>query len=175
MRKRCSHGLRLFLVLTGAVTLAACAATRETVDGWFGTAPAPAAGASSGARVYYSGMDGLKMYSEPTSSSKVTGRLSLHEKVTRSKVERGYAYVETDSGQTGWVDNAQLLWRLPSAVPAAAPAAESEEQDVEPEEEGLSEPTATATEPVRAATPAPARPKADQTPAGVAPSIFDAY
>jgi len=174
MRKRCSHGLRLFLVLTGAVTLAACAATRETVDGWFGTEPAPAAGSASGA-VYYAGIGGLKMYSEPSSSSKVTGQLSLHERVTRSKVERGYAYVETGSGQTGWVNNAQLLWRLPTAGQAAAPAAESEKPAVEPEGEGAGEPTATATEPVRAATPAPSRPSAEQTPGGVAPSIFDAY
>ncbi|MET0152786.1 MAG: SH3 domain-containing protein, partial [Candidatus Binatia bacterium] len=85
----------------------------------------PTTAAASGAqvrRVYYSSVEGMKVYSEPSTSSTVVGTLSLHEKVIRSKLERGYAFVESSqSGVKGWVDNAQLIWRLPAAPSAAAP------------------------------------------------------
>lgn len=169
--KSCLHGLRICLVLGSAVLLAACAASREKVEGWFGAAtPTPAGTAAADGRVYYAAMDGLKVYSEPSSSSKVIARLSLHERVTRFKIERGYAYVENGAGQMGWVNNAQLLWRLPSVAPAAAT-----EEPREAEEEEAREATATATEPSRTATPGPPKAQSEGTPGGVAPAIFDAY
>jgi hypothetical protein len=74
--------------------------------------------------VFYSGIAGLRVYSEPTSSSDVVGTLALHEKITRTQVERGYARVwSTRTDVTGWVDNAKLIWRIPAATTAApAPA-----------------------------------------------------
>src|SRR5689334_12210488 len=81
-----------------ALAAASCSTTRKTVGGWFGGQPEPAAaqGAAAGqAKIYYANVEGLKVYSAPTGSSKVIGALSLNEKVTRSKVQGGYAYVES--------------------------------------------------------------------------------
>jgi hypothetical protein len=39
----------------------------------------------------------------------------LYQKVYRYKTKKGYAYIKVeDGGITGWVDNARLIWRLPS-------------------------------------------------------------
>jgi len=179
--------LLVFSVLVGA--LAGCAAMQQTFGGWFGAAtptPTPAAQATPAAavapRVYYAGTEGLKVYSEPSTSAKVVGTLSLHEKVTRTRLERGYAYVESaKSAVKGWVNNAQLIWRLPTTGAAPAPEEAQPEEPATPAAEvpqqpQAPEPTATAAEPAPTATPvaaAPPRPK--ETPPGVAPSIFDAY
>src|SRR5262249_44913464 len=113
-------------VLAGAPARSGCA-VQKTVSGWFHKGePSSSSEAATGAgQKYYASEAGLKVYSEPTSSSKVVGKLSLHEKVTRFKVDRGYAYVKADaSGLAGWVNNSMLLWRPPAAEPApAAPPA----------------------------------------------------
>ena len=130
--------------------------------------------------MYYAGIEGLKVFGEPSASSKVVGALSLHEKVTRTKLERGYAYVESaKSGMKGWVINAQLLWRLPTAPKTGAPApVEAQpEEPVAPTGEETPAPvapeaTAPAAEQPPTATPVPA---AHPTPPGIAPSIFNPY
>jgi len=163
-----------------AAALAGCGAMQQTVGGWFGAAtPTPAPQATAGAaapRVYYSGIEGLTVYSEPSASSKVIGQLSLHEKVTRYKLERGYAYVESsESGMKGWAKNAQLIWRPPSAPTIAAPAP-AEAQPEETQEPEVPEATATAAAPVPTATAAPIAPtRSEATPGGIAPSIFNPY
>lgn len=171
-----------------ALVLASCAAVQQHVDRWFGTkspAPsptpeAPSAAAAQAPRVYYVGVDELKVYSEPSASSKVVGTFTLHEKVTRTKLERGYAYVESSkTAVKGWVTNAQLIWRLPAASTTAAPApAQPEaEQPVPPETPQVVEPTATPTEslPEPTNTPVSAPPSSKATPRGVGPSIFNPY
>jgi hypothetical protein len=148
--------------------------------------------------VYYAGVEGLKVYGEPSASSKVVGTLSLREKVRRVRVERGFAFVEsTKSGVKGWVDNAQLAWRLPTAPATAGPApgeAKPEEvppEEVQPEEALPEEPaaptgeerapaapeaTAAPAEPFPTTTPAPtAAPISLPTPRAVGPSIFNPY
>jgi uncharacterized protein YgiM (DUF1202 family) len=195
--------VRVAATLGVAMALASCAATQKNVGGWFGAAtptPTPkAATATQARRVYYARVEGLEVHSEPSASSKVVGTLSLREKVTRSKVERGYALVEsTKSGVKGWVDNAQLTWRLPAAPTAAGSAPveaqpeEAQPEEAQPEEAPPEEPvapegdetqapaapeaTATATEPLPTTTPVPtARPSAMPTPRGVGPSIFNPY
>jgi hypothetical protein len=127
------------------------------------------------------------VYAAPSSSSNVIGTLSLHEKVIRSNVERGYALVEsTKSGIKGWVDNAQLTWRLAPAPKTAGPAPEEAPPEEAPPEEPAApteeeqappppEATATAIEP-QPATPVPtASPVSKPTPRGVGPSIFNPY
>ncbi len=172
-----------------ALVVASCASVQHTVGGWFGGATPtpetkPVPGAQLPPRTYYAGAEGLKVYSEPSVSSKVVGSLTLHEKVTRSKVERGYAYVESaKSGVKGWVNNAQLLWRLPTAPATAAPAPEAQPEEAvaptgeEPEAPVAPEAAATAAEPTamptNTAVAAPRSPTA--TPRGVAPSIFNPY
>jgi len=182
--------VRAVAIVVLGILLAGCATIQKSMGGWFGAAtPTPApqatpAAAAQAPRVYYAGVDGLKMYSDPSASSKVVGALPLHEKVTRTQLERGFAFVESaKSGTKGWVKNAQLIWRLPTTPTGAAPAAaEPQPEDTAapaaetPQEPQAPEPTATAAEPAPTATPVPAAPaRSKQTPAGVAPSIFDAY
>ncbi len=159
-------------LFAGVLCLAGCSA-QKTVSGWFGAAPTPAPAAAG--QVYYAGAAGLEMHSEPAASSKLIGKLALHERVTRYRIERGYAYVKSEkSGMTGWVDNAMLLWRLPGAAPARAeptpetpPGAGVEEPSAAPEIPATPEspPSPTATR-VSGATP---------TPSSAAPSMFDPY
>ena len=175
-----------------ALILASCASVQRTVGGWFGAAaptppPTPESRAATGAqppRAYYAGVAGLQVYSEPSASSKVVGTLALHEKVTRSRLERGYAYVESAKGGVeGWVNNAQLLWRLPKAPTTTAPAPEGQPEEAvaptgeEPQAPVAPEAAATAAEPTatptNTAVAAPRSPTA--TPRGVAPSIFNPY
>ncbi len=185
--KRLVQGSRVLLLFGSAVALAACAAMQQTVGGWFGAAtptptPQVTPAAAVAPRVYYAGNEGLKVYSEPSTSSKVVGALSLYEKVTRTRLDRGYAYVESaKSGVKGWVNNAQLIWRLPAAPTTGGPAPEeppSEEPvtptSEEPQAPATTEATAPPTEPPPTATPVPAAPPSPQaTPRGVAPSIFN--
>ena len=183
--------VRAAVVLSVALVLASCAAMQQRVGGWFGAAtptPAPTPTpqvkpAAAAPRVYFAGIEGLKVYSKPSASSKVVGELSLHEKVTRVKLERGFAYVESATGgPKGWVNNAQLIWRLPTAETTSTPGpveAQPEEPATPtgeaPQEPQVVEPTATATEPLPAPTNTPAPMKSQATPGGVAPSIFNPY
>ena len=169
----------LAAVLASALSLSGCA-VQKTVSGWFHKGePSSSSGAATGAgQKYYASEAGLKVYSEPTSSSKVVGKLSLHEKVTRFKVDRGYAYVKADaSGLAGWVNNSMLLWRLPAAKPATAePSAEA------PKEPAVEEPTEApeipATTKSQEPSPAPAEkpaPAGTRTRGKTGPSVFDPY
>jgi hypothetical protein len=181
------------------VSLGACAAMQQTFGGWFGAAtptqtPQVAPAAAVAPRVYYVGVEGLKVYSEASASSKVVGALSLYEKVTRTRLDRGYAYVESaKSGVKGWVNNGQLIWRLPGApAPAApvpgegqpaapvAPTGEEPQAPAAPEATAPAAPEATAPAaelpPTPTSTPIPAAPPAPKATArGVAPSIFNPY
>jgi hypothetical protein len=185
--------VRSVTILIVVIALTGCATIQRSVGGWFGAAtatPSPTpqttpVTAAQAARVYYAGVEGLKVYSEPSTSSKVVGQLSLHEKVARTKLERGYAYVESAKRDLkGWVTNARLVWRLPTTPTTGAPApveAQPEEPVAptgeEPQAPVTPEATATAAEPLPTPTntPVPARPKSQATPGGVAPSIFNPY
>lgn len=71
---------------------------------------------------FYVGLDGLKLFPEPRFSKTCIGRLPLHEEVVRDKLEKGFAHVRVVStGQTGWVNNAHLIWRT-SPPPKPMPA-----------------------------------------------------
>jgi len=182
--------VRLAAAVSLALALASCASMQRTVGGWFGAAtptptptPTPQGKAAAATpRVYFAGIEAVKLYSEPSASSKVIGELSLHEKVTRFKLERGFAYVESAArGLKGWVNNSQLIWRIPSAATTTAPAAAEPEPEAPAAEEAppspaaetpaaAAEPTAIPTQTATAALPSP-----KATPGGVAPSIFNPY
>jgi hypothetical protein len=183
-RARRSRIVHAIAALGALILLASCATTQQAT----GTAPTAEptkspASASQAPRVYYAGVEGLKVYSEASAFSKVVGTLSLHEKVVRMNLERGYAFVEsTKSEVKGWVDNAQLIWRLPAASGAGAPT-NVEAQPEEPEAPAPEEPTPTAApEPTPTAAvfptivPAPTpAPREMPTPRSVSPSIFNPY
>jgi hypothetical protein len=149
--------------LAAAIACSGCAGQSSTVDRWLGREPAPAA---SG-QVFYCAVDGLTVYAGPSRSSAVVGRLSLHEQVVRSKLEGGYARVRAGrTGVEGWVDNAQLLWRLPAG---AAPAAPSAGEPAQPE----TEPAETPAEKAPPPTGEPETPTRE--PSKPTPSVFDRF
>jgi hypothetical protein len=175
-------------VVAAAIALGGCASLSQTVGGWFGASPPPTPTAVTArqGQLYYAAVDGLTVYEQSSSSSKAVGHLAQYERVTRSRVERGYAYVTAErGGLQGWVDNAQLVWRLPTAggapsgaakgEPAAPGAAGAGEVAAPPEAE------AAATEVPPTETPPPAQPTPTSTaqtqtaPKRPAPSIFDPY
>lgn len=108
--------------------VAGCATVTETWDSWFGEEPAPMpAPEVERADLYYAATDGVVMYTLPSATSDVVARLTLHQPVTRLSLTRGFANVTTEAGLVGWVDNTQLLWRLPATpipTPTDAPSVE---------------------------------------------------
>jgi hypothetical protein len=144
-------------VVSVGILLAGCASMQQHIGGWFGAAtptatpeptPTPQGTPEAAApRVYYAGIEGMKVRGGSSASSKVIGQLSLHERVTRFRLERGYAYVESaESATKGWVNNSQLIWRLPSEAATAAPPS------TEPEPEAPAAP-ATESQPGEPAAP----------------------
>jgi hypothetical protein len=107
------------------LALGGCASFTDTWDAWRGdaavTPPALAPGATD---VFYAGHEDLALHELPSGASKVVARLALYQRVTRVNLGRGYTQVRTDSGLEGWVDTADLLWRLPF-TPAPAVAGEA--------------------------------------------------
>jgi hypothetical protein len=192
-------------VVSVGILLAGCASMQQRVGGWFGAStptptpePTPTPQTAAAApRVYYAGIEGMKVRGGPSASSKVIGQLSLHERVTRFKLQRGFAYVESaESATKGWVNNSQLIWRLPSEASTTAPGSTEPEPEepaaptTEPEPEEPAAPTAEEPQPPEAPeaaatvaepTPTPTNttaaspPSPKPTPRGAAPSIFDAY
>jgi len=134
------------------------------------------AGKSGGSETgtFYAGVEGLKIYQKPRFSSSATGTISLHEKVYRSAIENGFAYVKVArSGQKGWVENAKLLWRLPAAKDSSvAPASAAETVAPEPEPVSVQAPVES---PEQAVPSAPAGGEEDDGAQGADPSIFNPY
>jgi len=89
-------------------TLNACAFKEmKWADSWFQESETTSS-------AYFVGVSGLKLWREPSAGSELITRLNLHEKVVRSKLDNGYAFVTVvQTGETGWVDNAKLIWKLP--------------------------------------------------------------
>jgi hypothetical protein len=133
---------RVVSLLVAAVVFSGCSGIRH--PGWLGGSPpsSPASQAAEG--TFYSAAAGLPVHAEPAGGSAVVGRLSLHERVERSELAHGYAHVVSAGGVEGWVDNAKLLWRIPTATKAPAAPASVSEPPAPPEPE-----------PTPAAAPAP--------------------
>lgn len=184
------------LIFVTTLTLAGCAGMQKTVDGWLGKPDA--ASTQDAGSVYFAASDGLVMHADASGSSAVVGRLALHEKVVRTRQQSGWAYVTSDrTGTAGWVDNAQLIWRLPAASASGAPTAAPPASTAPPADDAAAGAPATAPEPVAAPAPAttpavvaapppaptpvaveaPAAvvPAATAAPKGVSPEIFDPF
>lgn len=181
-----STAVILVVVTSVGLSLLGCSVYQRVI-GSPGETPVPtpiATPAGGTAQVFYSGSEALKVYSEPASSSKVVGTLALHEKVSRDKIERGYAHVKSSSRElAGWVNNAALLWRLPAAKaePGGAPGTPTPELSpapVEGEPEGPEAPEPAVTDappaPEPTLTTAPAA-LVTPTPRGTTRSLFDPY
>lgn len=103
---------RMVLSTTLTVPLGGCTGTRQGLNDWFeGSAQSSI---SESSQVYYSAVQNLAVHSDSSGNSAILGRLALHEKVSRTRIEHGYAYVSAPQSKLeGWVDNAKLIWRLP--------------------------------------------------------------
>lgn len=156
----------LFCVLL-ILAVGGCSSVRQTMKSWLDeSSPADSeAPQTSGGQVYYVGSAGLAVHSEASASSKTIGRLGQYEKVIRTRLERGYAYIRSQSGAVqGWVDNAQLIWRVPARKPAPQPDSKAAAPSPSPEPVKAEEPAAspppapvvTETAPPPVATPEPA-------------------
>jgi hypothetical protein len=151
-------------VLVVALTLAIAVAGCATID----SAERAITGKKS--ETFYSASAGLPVRAAAFVTSKTISRLALHEKVTRTEVDRGFAHIVTEKGVEGWVDNAQLLWRLPSAAPATPDSKQPPKADeeplapAEPAPVADPEPDPAATSATEAAEPAPV-PEPDPPPA----------
>lgn len=115
----------LMLVLAG--TVAGCAQTMDSMrslrQSVLGGSEAEEGSTASAPLVYYVGAESAPLYREPGKT--VVARLPPYQKVYRSKLSRGYAFVRVaGSDQEGWLDNATLIWRLPRQGTASQPAAE---------------------------------------------------
>jgi hypothetical protein len=185
-RSRFASAVAVALALTG------CSSTRQTVAGWFGQTPPATPAAAQEGHVYYAAVDGLTVYAEASQSSKVVGHLAMHERVTRSRIERGYAYIKAGgSGLEGWVDNAQLAWRPPAAsgetepqkgergaAGSAGSTGSSETTRSESVPAAPPTPTSTATpgpEGGESPTMQPTRPTRQAAPKSSEPAMFDPY
>ena len=116
--RRISAQLTPTLLVIAATLVVGCSGGNP-VPGWFGSDSKT----SNPKGTFFAAVDNLAVRESPRSSSKTVGYLRLHDKVTRSKIENGFALVRSADGSTaGWVVNAKLLWKLPSS-PEAAPEA----------------------------------------------------
>lgn len=162
------------LIVTAAVALAGCSGMQKTVGGWFGDVPATS---TQDGTVYFAATDGLAVHGDASFSSPVVGRLALHEKIVRTRLQSGFAYVVSDqTGVAGWVDNAQLIWRLPTAPQAGTVAAPADPSpaaaptDVAPPAAAAAPEAAPAPAADTAQTPPPAATDAAPAPAATAPA-----
>jgi hypothetical protein len=173
------------------MTLIAGCATWNPMDSLLKSEEAPAASESS-QQTYYTAEAGMKLYPAPGFSSSPIAELPLHQKVYRTKVERGFAYVEVaGTGQKGWVDNGRLIWRLPTQRAAApAPSDDKAPADVETNREAPAAAQEAPPVEAREAPPGPAEqvaeqpsadepaapaPKKDQESEGADPSLFSPF
>jgi hypothetical protein len=198
-----THARFAALILTATV-VAGCASVRRTTEGWWNDVTGSGSSGRQQGSVYYAASDGLAVRADASGSAAVVGRLALYARVVRTDLKSGWAYVTSDSGLKGWVDNAQLVWRVPAAggnapattapaaaadtappapapAPAAAPAppaAAAPAGDAAPAPvEALPMPEATAAPaPAPAPSPVPAAaPEPTAKPTHPSPAIFDPF
>lgn len=164
--------------VAAGLVLGGCSSFTDAWNEWTGGAAAvPPTIAATSSDVFYAGYEGLTLHELPSGASPIVARLALHQRLTRVNQSRGYAQVRTDAGLEGWVDTAELLWKLPSTpepvapavaetpaqVPTAAPIPETPAWTPEP-------PTPIATAPTAVVETPVAVPPAAETPVEVAPT-----
>lgn len=145
--------------------LGAAAAGCSTLDslGWGKGAGAPTkeSGTTAIGGVYYTGAADLPLYRSP--GGEIVTRLPQHTKLYRDDLQGGYAHVRVaPTGESGWVENARLIWRLPA-------------QAAQPHPPGAAQTPAAQTPVVEQPVAAPATPASDSSQPTVAPSIFNPY
>lgn len=181
------HVASLLFSAALVTVLGGCSTLEKHIPGMGAASPETRASATA-AGVYYIGSADLPLYRSP--GGVIVKQLPQYSKVHREQLDRGFARVRVDAtGETGWVENAQLIWRLPKALaPQAADAAVSQAVAETPSPAAVDEapssalpqapePTPPAVPQAGEAAPSPAvlAPSSASSKRTVAPSIFDPY
>ena len=162
------HLMPLMLSAGLVAGLGGCSTLEKHIPGMGAGTPATS-GSATAEGVYCAASPDLPLHRSP--GGVIIAHLPQYTKLYREQLDRGFARVRVAStGETGWVANAQLTWRLPTQgspqqapEPASPVAAESSlPETVEPPEP----PSPQAVEPPPSSTPAKGT---------VAPSIFNPY
>jgi hypothetical protein len=174
MIKYSKHSAILLFSVVLAVALGGCSTVEKNVTG-IGSIFKKTDESKAEKGVFYSGSIDLPLYRSP--GGVILKRLPKHTKLYREKQEKGFAYVRVDStGETKWVENAKLIWRLPKPK-STEPALETKSQPaVESAAPQVAEPQAP--QPAKTPeSPPPAAVSPANAPAkpSVAPSIFNPY
>jgi hypothetical protein len=112
---------------------------------------------------YYVINGGLPVRAAASASAKVLGHLFQHEKVIRTRLEKGYAYIATADGRlAGWVDNNRLDWRKPAGK---KPAKATTDEVVDIPDQGESVQPAPSTDSPEPSGQIPAEPMPQEAPA----------
>lgn len=126
----------LILLIIASFFLCSCAVVDSSKDVVDSTKKLLTGPSDTRPKIYYVGLSGLKLFSEPQSSKSYVAKLPLNEKVLRYKVEKGFAYVKVAStGHIGWVKNAHLIWKKAPSSPKKTPEKELIEKDWKPDPE----------------------------------------
>lgn len=132
--------------------------------------------------VYYTGSPGMPLYRSPGGVSLKS--LPQYTKLYRDKLDSGFAHVRVDStGETGWVENAKLIWRLPKPISTeqahettSQPAVElAAPQITEPPPPQPAIPQESPSPTTVSPSPAAASPSSAPSKPSVAPSIYNPY
>lgn len=185
MTQHSKHLTSLLFSAGLVVGLGACSTLEKHLPA-IGAATSETSGSAAAEGVYYAASPDLPLHRSP--GGVIIKRLPQYTKLYRAQLNSGFAHVRVAStGETGWVDNAQLIWRLPKPKspqqahePESQPVAESPSplaaepspQPVEPPPQAA-EPSPQPAEP----SPQPVEPLPTSAPAKgtVAPSIFNPY
>lgn len=187
-------GARVALCLASVLLIAGCGVTeffnKDKHDSTTLGSPSSSAPINEDAikeQPFFVGVDGLALYTKPSVASPLIKRLSLHQKVLRSKLEKGYAYIRLpDTGEEGWVVNAKLIWKLPAkAEPVKKKAPTITDQpirsnDQKPtvlDQEADSQPNLPAEDSAPVSKPAqqPKEKAIEPEPGTVSPTIFNSF
>lgn len=191
----CSAGL--------VVGLGGCSTLEKHIPG-VGAVTSETSGSAAVEGVFYAALPDLPFHRSPGGA--IIKHLPQYTKLYRDQLDRGFAHVRVEStGETGWVENAQLLWRPPkhrppqqAQEPTSQPVAESPlpqvveppqssaPQAVEPSPHPVEPPTSPAPQaaevpqspspqPMEAPPPSSRSPSTAPAKGTVAPSIFNPY
>ena len=166
---------RLLSLLFSALLVAALGAcstvTKYLPDRGTGAPERSGSGAREEGGVYYTGSSSLPLHK--SIGGAIITQLPQYTKLYRDQLDRGFAHVRVEStGETGWVENAKLLWRLPTQNSSQAAHEAASKPAVQPSSppalEAAASPSPEAVDPP--ASPSPQAVEAPPSPAAVAPS-----
>lgn len=169
-----SKHLTSLLFSAGLVAgLGGCSTLEKHVPG-IGALTSGTSGSAAAEGVYYASSPELPLQRSP--GGVIIKRLPQDTKLYRDQLDRGFAHVRVEStGETGWVENAQLTWRPPKHRPTQQAREPERQAAAESPLSQAVEPSPQAVEPPESRSPQAADPSPAPAKGTVAPSIFNPY